>query len=49
MAFRNPVVDLEGFGETLDVVGVLSQEVDDSSPVGTASGTGDDIPEKALP
>ncbi len=48
MVFRNPVVDPEGFGETV-VVRVLSQEVDDSSPVRTASGTSEDILEKALP
>jgi len=45
----NSVVNMESFRKLIDVVGFFSQEVDDSSTVGTSSGPGQNILEQTFP
>src|SRR5881398_2868258 len=49
MMLGNPVVTVERFCKLVDVVGFCRREVDDSSPVGTSSGHGENIPEQTFP
>ena len=49
MMLRDSVVNVEGFGQLIDVSGFGSDEVDDLSSVCSAAGSCEDVPEESFP
>ena len=49
MVFCDPIVDVESFRETVDVVWLLAEKVNDPSAIGASAGPGENIPEQTSP
>ena len=49
MVLGNTIVDVKGLSESVDVERFFSEEIDDASPVDSASRACQDIPEETLP
>jgi len=49
MMLGDAIVDVEGFGQLVDVSWFGADEVDDSSTVCSATGSCEDVPEESFP
>ena len=49
MMFGDAIVDVEGFGEPVDIVRLLAEKVDDPSPIGPTPRPRENIPQETLP
>jgi hypothetical protein len=47
--FCDPIVNIEGFGELVNVAGLFAEEVDDFATIGSATGPSENIPQETLP
>ncbi len=42
---RDPIMNVKGFCELVDIAGLITEEIDDLTTIGSATGTGENIPE----
>src|SRR5713101_7793307 len=41
---RDPIVNVKGLGELVDIARLVTEEIDDPATIGSATGPGEDIP-----